>query len=224
MQCLWDEICTIFTLTKLDDEYYEALKNLSRITHLADVCLEIIERFDKEKTKINNITKVYIQNMKLKIKVRETIIKLRKYPNSLDNDSLYKLYNEYNKLISYEPDDLGELRKIIGGDFDTMFEKATKFIEWLNDAAESKFNDLHSVISTILNHYPYDINEDNKQIKWNDLEDFKYGKISKEDYLDKIKGKYYDLINANETSDFDKNIFDAILCCLNKKSYAFDRS
>ena len=216
MQSLWDEIYTIFKLTSLNDKYEEASKNLSRITSLADVCLEIIERFDKEKTKINDITKVDIQNMKLKIKLRETIIKIRKFPNYLDNNSLNELYNEYNNFIFNEQEDLEELRKITNKDFDYNFEKATKFMAWLDDGVKSY--DIYSAIGKILDQYPYDINDDNKHEKWSEFERFKDGKISKENYLDKIIGKYHDLVLANETSDIYKNVFDAILCYLNKNS------
>ena len=189
MQSLWDEIYTIFYLTKLDDKYDEASKNLSRIASLADVCIEIIEPFDKEKTKINNITKVDIQNMKLKIKVRETINKIRKFPNYLDNNSLNELYIEYNNLISNEEGDLEELRKIIDKDylnFNSKFEEANKFIEWLNNGVKSY--DIYSAIKEFLDQYSYDINDDNKNEKWREFEEFKFGKISKKIYLEKIKG------------------------------------
>ena len=214
MQSLWDEIYTIFKLTSLDDKYDEATKNLSLITSLADVCLGFIERFDKEKTKINNITKVHVQNMKFKIKVRETIIKIRKFPDYLDSNSLNELYNKYYNFIFNEPEDLEELRKITNKAFDDKFEKVTKFINWLD--TEVKSYDIYSAISEILDQYPYDINDDNKQEKWRDFEGFKYGKISKENYLDKIKGKYYDLVYSEGTLDIYKNIYNAILSYLNK--------
>ena len=216
MQSLWDEIYTIFKLTSLNDKYDEAIKNLSRITSLADVCLGIIEHFDKEMVKMNNITKVDIQNMKFKIKVRETIIKIRNFPDYLDSNSLNELYYKYNNLIFNEPEDLEELRKITNKAFDNEFEKVTKFIIWLDDGVKSY--DIYSAIREILDQYPYDINDDNKQEKWIEFELFKYGKISKENYLDKIKGKYQDLVIAKGTSDIYKNVFNAILSYFNKNS------
>ena len=155
---------------------------------MADVCIEIIERFEKEKTKMKNITKVDIQNMKLKIKVKETIIKIRKFPNYLDNNSLNELYIEYNNLIENEEKDLKELRKIIDKNdlnFNAKFEKANKFIEWLNKGVKSY--DIYSAIKEFLNQYSYDINDDNKHEKWREFKEFKSGKITKKIYLDKIK-------------------------------------
>ena len=224
MANLWSEIFTIFELTNIDknEKYDVELNNLSRIKSWIKVCEEIIENFDKEKKKIGNITKSSLENMKLKIAIREIIIK-HKNSNDLNVSSdirdLEQKFLTHPYLFSLEEKDLEELEKIsksIRLIYDDKFGKGIKFINWIkNDIGKNIF----SSIKEILDNYPYDKNEENKQEKLNKYYEFKNNEISKSNYLDLIKGKYQHLLDVNNgLTDSESEIYNEILVYLNKIS------
>ena len=82
MQSLYEEINTLFYTSisgkemKNKEKNVEELKYLSKGKALIEVCKGLIDKFDKDKKKLNNITKIDLDNVKMKIKVREEIIKI----------------------------------------------------------------------------------------------------------------------------------------------------
>ena len=225
MQSLWDEINTIFYIARSakepdnDNDYEKALNDLSKGKSLIDVCMELIDKFDEKKIKLNNITKSDLKDVKLKINVREGIIKAK---NTFYNDKneLKKLYNEYYECPSLDPEDLKELGQLIGigisknpENLDSQFAKAEKFIKWLREK-DKDLEDLHHTLYHILIKYPYD--EWNKDEIGDKFQQFKKGDIYRDEYLLEIKGKYQGKKESGQLSDIELEVFTAILEYLNK--------
>ena len=60
IQSLWDDINTIFFLVKIKNnrDFNKEIIELSKAKSLTDICVEMIDKYDKDKTKLNNITKI----------------------------------------------------------------------------------------------------------------------------------------------------------------------
>lgn len=206
MQSLYDEINTIYSLTKSTvkdnkkNNFDEASTDLSNAKSLIDVCKNLIDKYDKDKKMLNNITKNDLVNFELKIVVREEIIKWKKRNFfkkilNFDKKKLKELYNKYSKCNSLDIEDLKELSTIIeinmprdqvNPNFVDEFEKAQKFIEWLTE--KDKTDDIIMTIHDILQKYPYAKTEAETKKMWDDF--YKYKVNIPKDYLLKLKGKY----------------------------------
>ena len=91
----------------------KALKDFSKAKSLIDICIELIEKFDRNKQKLNNITKNDLNVIQLKINVREEIIKKKNknffqklFTNDKKNNDEKKLRELYNKYIDCPSFDL----------------------------------------------------------------------------------------------------------------------
>ena len=227
IQSLWEDINTIFYLInmKIDNNYDKALIDLSKAKSLIDICIEMIDQYDKEKMKLNNITKNVLENMKIKIEVREEIIKY-KNKNVIKqlffnvSDQLKDLYDKYFDCPFVESEDLVELGKIIGKkninnqkiyeNFDDDWSKAERFMQRLNNAQN---DNLYNVIYDILSAYPYDkINGDKM---WDDFSKFKSGQCTKNYYLDIIKKNYLDIRDSGALSEMEAEVVGHILEYIN---------
>ena len=233
MQSLWDDINTIVTLAKISNgNYDQILKDLSKAKSLIQICSEMIDKFDKDKIKFNNILKSDLKNINLKIKVKEKIIehKTRGFFASIftsDKTELTQLYEEYFNDLSFEPEDLNELGRIIGinksnntknnyQNFENEFDKALKFIEYLEK--RDKYDDTYSTISKILTDYPYERDNNVKEDKmWEEFYKLKGGEYSFYEYLLIIRASYQNLMNSGFITDIERNVYEAILQYLNKK-------
>ena len=169
-----------------------------------------IDKFDRNKQKLNNITKNDLNVIQLKINVREEIIKKKNknffqklFTNDKKNNDEKKLRELYNKYIdcpSFDLEDLKELGKIIGVDehqtnfregdnnFDAEWKKAEIFMDWIKE--KNKDDDELSTIHHILEYYPYTKNTEEKNKMWDDFHKFKAQEYRKDEYLFKLKGKY----------------------------------
>lgn len=224
IQSLWDDINTIFFLVKIKNnrDFNKEIIELSKAKSLTDICVEMIDKYDKDKTKLNNITKIMLEYMKIKIEVREEIIK---YKNKnfyqkifFDKVHLNDLYYKYYDCPSVESEDLKELGQIIGNkkinnqkfyeNFDEDWKKAERFIQRLQNDKNEK-NDNIYMIYNILSDYPYD--KDNTDNMWTDFNKFKSGKYTKENYLDIIKKKYRDIMDSGKLSELEEQVINSIL-------------
>ena len=231
MQSLWDDINTIVKLTKTknNDKYEAALKDLSKAKSLIEICSEMIDKFDKDKIQLNNISKADLKIIGLKIEVKEKIFEYKKrgfFSAFLFNDtnSLKNLYDRYYDSLAFESEDLNELGNIIGikpsprknnyTNFSVEFEKAQKFINFLEGKTEQ--DDIFSIIPKILNDYPYELNNAKKDKMWEEFYKLKSHQYNKYDYLIFLKMSYERIMNSGEISDIENNVFNSILEYLNK--------
>ena len=231
IQSLWEDINTIFIMTKKYDnnEYAKVLDNLSQAQSKADVCIKMIDKFDPKKIKLNNITKTDIENIKLKIEVRENIIKEKNkyfFQKIFSSDAeLKQLYNKYKNIPNVEKDELKELGNIIGirdsnnnnningKNFDKEWDIAEKFIKWINGLNN---DDTYTTINEILYKYPYEKDKIKRELMWNEFYKFKSHKKSQDEYLLLIKGKYLGRLEQNDVSEVEGQVFQNILEYLNK--------
>ena len=203
----------------------KVLKDFSKAKSLIDICIELIDKFDRNKQKLNNITKNDLEIIQLKINVREEIIKRKKnffqklFTNDTKNNDEKKLRELYNKYIdcpSFDLEDLKELGKIIGVDkqqtnfrkgdnnFDAEWKKAENFMNWIKE--KNKDDDELSTIHHILKEYPYTKNTKEKKEMWDDFFKFKAQEYSTDEYLFKLKGKYEIALS----SDIESQVFTDI--------------
>ena len=231
IQSLWEDINTIFIMTKKYDnnEYAKVLDNLSQAQSKADVCIKMIDKFDPKKIKLNNITKTDIENIKLKIEVRENIIKEKNkyfFQKIFSSDAeLKQLYNKYKNIPNVEKDELKELGNIIGirdsnnnnningKNFDKEWDIAEKFIKWINGLNN---DDTYTTINEILYKYPYEKDKIKRELMWNEFYKFKSHQKSQDEYLLLIKGKYLGRLEQNDVSEVEGQVFQNILEYLNK--------
>ena len=126
MQSLYEEINTLFYTSisgkemKNKEKNVEELKYLSKGKALIEVCKGLIDKFDKDKKKLNNITKIDLDNVKMKIKVREEIIKInhKKLISKMcfseqDRKNLEELYKKYFECHFADQNDLIDLGKLL---------------------------------------------------------------------------------------------------------------
>ena len=227
---LWDEINTIFfsvkEVLKINDKErnIQGLENLEKANSIIEICLKLIDKFDENKIKINNITKGDLKVMKLKIEVREELIK-NKDIFYCDSASLKQLYNRYYECPSLEPYDLRELGKLIGiglneDNFENLneeLERAEGFIKWLSIKNDEENNEeLSHTIHNILCNYPFDKSYDKRKEIKNEFYKFKGGDISKDKYLMKLKSKYQKQLQSEQITDIERPVFNAILQYFNR--------
>ena len=215
-QNLWNEVLTIFELTNIKEDinkekkYVEELENLSRIKYLVDVCIEIINNFGRENNVIGNITKSRLENMKLKIIVREIIFTNRISENSYNIRELWDIYNKYSTSYYCVETDLYELDKIIGTKTENL--EANKAIAFIKMIRDSNFERFDILIHRILEEYPYDKMEMDKYEKFQKFEKFRSGKIEKITYLIFLSGRYRSLLdNRDKLNNWEIEVYNEIL-------------
>lgn len=230
IQSLWDDINTIFGLVKLRNikEYKNAIMELSKAKSLADICIEMIDKYDEDKIKLNNITKIFLKNIKLKIGVREEIIKYKSKPFYekllYDKEHLRDLYDKYFDCPSVESEDLKELSQIIGNkninnqkfyeNFDNDWKKAERFIQRLQNVDNAQNDNIYNIIYDIIINYPYE--KENTDKIWDDFNKFKRGTYTKENYLDILKKNYQDIRDSGMLSELEGEVIDSILEYFNR--------
>ena len=210
----------------------KALKELFEANKLADICIGLLNKFDLN---INNSIKLNIkdlENMKLKIKVREEIIKenntsfIMKIFSS-NKENLTNLFNQYYTCETHDKDDLQELKTLIGREeskvndekieenFDEEFQKASLFNEWIISQINNlEGKTLSNTITRILNDYPY-CEKDGEGDMWDNFDLYKSYQIESDKYILMIKGKYKKLLNDDKTNDVKKQVYENILMFLN---------
>ena len=221
MQSLWEDINMIFYTTKINDSnnYKKVLSQLSQAKSLINICTDLINIYDPEKYKINNISSKDIKNIQLKIEIREAIIekKSRYFIQKIfssDQKQLRNLLHQYSQNPDLKPQDLDELKSFIeeiesnNESFEVRFEKARKFSEWLKQ--QKKENDIYRVIYEILSSYPYVKSEEDNI--WKEFNEFKSHKLNKDDYLLMLRAKYQ---IRDDMDDIEKNVYKAISEYLN---------
>ena len=224
MQSLLEYINTIDLTTKNDirknnrDNFEEDLEDLYVAKSLIDICISLFDKFDKKKNINNYITKNDLENLKLKIIVREEIIKAKNKNFfekifSLDKGALRELYDKYRVCPSLDSEDLIELSEIIGKDnnLTAEFIKAENFIEWIR-SKDKDDDDINKTILKILTDYPYGKNNNEIEIMWDDFAKFKLGECSKNDYLLIVQGHY----ETEQCSDIELEVFTEIKEYLNR--------
>ena len=231
MQFLWEDINSIYLLSNSvvrennKKKYNEELNNLSKAKSLIEVCIKLINKFDKNKEKLNNILKSDLEEIKLKIEVREIVIKI-KNKNFLgkiftnDKKHAKELYNKYIDCPNLDIDDLNELADFLKDDLNESaltetnlnkeIQKATMFINWINEKNEN--DDYIMTIHKILTDYPYGKTNSEKEAMWKDFTKLKEGKSDLDDYLLKIKGNY----EIEQISDIESPVYTAIKEYFNK--------
>ena len=210
----------------------KALKELFEANKLADICIGLLNKFDLN---INNSSKLNIkdlENMKLKIKVREEIIKenntsfIMKIFSS-NKENLTNLFNQYYTCEAHDKDDLQELKTLIGREeskvndekieenFDEEFQKASSFNEWIISQINNlEGKTLSNTITRILNDYPY-CEKDGEGDMWDNFDLYKSYQIESDKYILMIRGKYQKLLNDDKTNDVKKQVYENILMFLN---------
>ena len=212
VQNLWNEVLTIFELTNIEkeNEYVEELENLSRIKYLVDVCIEIINNFGRENNVIGNITKSKLEDMKLKIIVREIIFTNRISENSYNIRELWDIYYKYSTSYYCVETDLYELDKIIGTKTENL--EANKAIAFIKMIRDSNFERFDILIHRILEEYPYDKMEMDKYEKFQKFEKFRSGKCKEITYLEFLSGRYRNLLdNKDNLNNWEIEVYNEIL-------------
>ena len=170
--------------------------------------------------------------MKLKIKVREEIIKenntsfIMKIFSS-NKENLTNLFNQYYTCEAHDKDDLQELKTLIGREeskvndekieenFDEEFQKASSFNEWIISQINNiEGKTLSNTITRILNDYPY-CEKDGEGDMWDNFDLYKSYQIESDKYILMIRGKYQKLLNDDKTNDVKKQVYENILMFLN---------
>ena len=212
----------------------KALKELTEGIKIANICIELINKFNLNINNSINLNLKDLENMKLKIKVREAIIKdnnrsiLKKIFTS-NKEYLTNLFNQYYTCESHDNEDLQELkiltgRKEIQNDDDKNnenieddFQKIILFNEWLtNQTNNLNISEISNIITRILTDYPYcEKNEIEEDEMWDQFHLYKSKKMGLSAYLLFIKGKYQKLFNDDKTSDIKKEVYNNILIFLN---------
>ena len=231
MQFLWDDINSIYLFSKSfaneknKKKFKDELKNLDKAKSLIEVCKKLINKFDKNKERLNNILKSDLEEIKLKIEVREEVIKIKNknfLGRIITNDNMHakELYNKYIDCPKFDIDDLNELAEFLKDDLnesvltennlDKEIQKATMFIKWINKKNEN--DDVIMTIHTILTDYPYGKTNSEKEAMWKDFTKLKEGKSDLDDYLLKIKGNY----EIEQISDIESPVYTAIKEYFNK--------
>ena len=208
---LWNEVFTTFKLTNIEkNEYVEELENLSRIKYLVDVCIEIINNFGRENNVIGNITKSKLEDMKLKIIVREIIFTNRISENSYNIRELWDIYYKYSTSYYCVETDLYELDKIIGTKTENL--EANKAIAFIKMIRDSNFERFDILIHRILEEYPYDKMEMDKYEKFQKFEKYRSSKCKEITYLEFLSGRYRNLLdNRDKLKNWEIEVYNEIL-------------
>ena len=235
MECLYAEINSIFfnaNRYKREKDrkiYDEILKEISRAKALIKVSKQLIDKVDKDKCKLNNITKKDLEVIDLKLTVREEIIEMKnknsfmKFFYSIrDQNKLKGIYEKYCNCILADGDDLVELEKLINDmvsqrddkNFNLEWEKAERFIKSIK--CKNANDDIICTIHEILELYPYE--KKNEQEMWNNFYKYKSGEYSLDEYLLLIRGKYQTKANDIKTTSIETEVYHSILTYLNKIS------
>ena len=236
MQSLYDEINTIFLFSNNAKDSKdrvksdEILNDLSRAKSLIKVCKDLIDKYSKDKTKLNNITIKDLEKIQLKIDVREAIIKinnkkifLRFVYSKQDQIRLKELYDKYYDCTYADQNDLIDLGKMVNDatqcneddNFSKEWKKAEKFVSQIN--CRNINDDIICTIHEILENYPYDKEGHNSQM-WDEFYNYKEGGTTQEDYLLYLKGKYQEKMNDINTDCIEQSVFTSILEFFNRIS------
>ena len=210
----------------------KALKDLSEAKALIDICTKLIDKFNLNIDNISNLNLKDLENMKLKIEVREAIINEnhRSFLGKLfknNRDQLNNIFNRYYTCESHDKNDLQELRLLIGTtvtrndndiiceNFEEEFQNALSFNEWLTKQINNlNKENISNIITRILTEYPYSAKKDEEGM-WDDFYLYKSQQEKSDKYIRKIKGKYQKLLNDDKTSDVKKQVYENILLFLN---------
>jgi len=210
----------------------KTLKELSEGIKLADICIQLIDKCKLDKNNIINLNLKELENIKLKIKVREELIKdnnksiLKKIFTS-NKEYLTNLFNQYYSCESHDKDDLQELKLLIGKkeikieenkiaeNFEEEFQNAFTFNEWLTEQTTNlNGQNISNIITRILNEFPYSGDKDDDDM-WNNFHLYKSGQERLDNYIMFLKGKYQRLFNDDNTNDVKKEVYEKILLFLN---------
>ena len=210
----------------------KALKDLSEGIKIADTCIGLMEKY--KNLNINNSLKLNLkelQNIKLKIQLREAIIKgnnksfLKKLFSS--NDKLNNLFNQYYTCESHDKDDLQELKVLAGKkeaiknddkiieNFEEEFQNVSTFNEWITKKMTNlNYGEISNIITRILTEYPY-CSKKNEQKMWDDFDLYKSKQMKFNRYILMIRGKYQTLLTDDKINDIKKQAYEKILLFLN---------
>ena len=234
LKIYYEKVNLIFYSTKSESKkknninYENILSEINEAMKLIDKCIIIINRFNLSVNNITNLNLKDLENFKLKLKVKEQIIKIKDasflkkiFPYNKDN--LTKLYDQYFLSEAYDIDDLKELgllagKKYLKEDYDNFeheFQKAINFNEWIN-LKKNNFNisDISNIIERILIEYPYCEKKDEDEM-WDNFDLFKSKQMNANRYILLIRGKYQKLFNDDDTNDVKKQVYNNILIFLN---------
>jgi len=237
LNCHYEEIYTIFYLTNSkkkenkSEKLDEALNELSEAKKLANISVEIIDKFQQKEIKFNK-TKTDFENIKLKLQVRIELLTIKKknffekfvFLFWNDYDCLKKLYTKYSKCPILDEEDLKELSEQINISTEpSELEKFTRFSSYLGNLNINSLTDITNIIFHILSIYPYHKDKIENKRMWDEYYEFKAKRTPEDIYLLLIKDKYTDIKNSNILSKFELDAYDRIIELLNeiklKKNY-----
>ena len=216
MKNYWDRANLTFYNTtdvmkeKNFEEYDKTLNDLSGAKGYANICLDLIDKFSQDEINHLVFSKININDILIKIKVREEIINVRRIKSSnqtLSKDyikSLTKLFKDYRKGNAYDNEDFIELGLIVGEDmekfkenqknaenFEREFQKASIFLTWIQEKNTIDFisdEEINLAIRKILTDYPYCKGAEQEDKMWDEFDTYKYKQINKDDYFLRIRG------------------------------------
>ena len=212
----------------------KSLKELSEARKIANICIDLINKFNLNINNSINLNLKDLENMKLKIKVREAIIKdnnksILKKIFTNNKEYLTNLFNQYYTCESHDNEDLQELKILTGKkeiqkeddkieeNIEEDFQKIISFNEWLtNQINNLNISEISNIITRILTDYPYcEKNENDENEMWQQFHLYKSKKMPFDRYLLFIRGKYQKLLIDDKTSDIIKEAYNNILIFLN---------
>ena len=242
MKNYWDRANLTFYNTtdvmkeKNFEEYDKTLNDLSGAKGYANICLDLIDKFSQDEINHLVFSKININDILIKIKVREEIINVRRIKSSnqtLSKDyikSLTKLFKDYRKGNAYDNEDFIELGLIVGEDmekfkenqknaenFEREFQKASIFLTWIQEKNTIDFisdEEINLAIRKILTDYPYCKGAEQEDKMWDEFDTYKYKQINKDDYFLRIRGKYENLMDNAE--ELKKEVYLQIIIFLNR--------
>ena len=236
----WEKVNTLIYLTnsimkdKLSNYYNNALKDLAEAKKIANVCKELlINNFINNQSNFAKIILNDIENIVLKIEVREELIKIRKKSSikkfffSENIEALSILHKKYINCPFLDIDDLNELGEIIGFvknndlNIEKNFKKASTFIQWLEQKKSEINNNINNtnllnIIYNILSEYPYKKESKGIEKMWDEFYDYKGKQNYLENYLNIIRYNYQTLVDNGQIDDIELNVYVSILEYINK--------
>ena len=143
-------------------------------------------------------------------------MKYRKCP-ILDEEDL----NELNNLIdtnsnSQDKQNFAFIGYQDGQDEPDKFKKFMRFSSYLGNLNIDKdTTDITNIIFNILTQYPYHKNKYEQEEMWCKYYEFKANRISEDQYLLLIKGKYTEIKDSNRLLEYESEAFTKIIEVLN---------
>ena len=213
--------------------YEKILSEINDAKKIVDKCVLIMNKHSNLQG--NNI--IYfnlkdLENFKLKLKVKEEIIKIKNasFLKKILNDNekyLMNLYNQYYLWESYDKDDLKELKVLAGKKeeklsddkisekFEEEFQNSILFNEWITKKMTNlNYGEISNIITRILTEYPYSTKKDEDRM-WDDFYFYKSKQMKLSRFILMIKGQYNRLLNDDKINDIKKQVYENILLFLN---------